>query len=35
MDAIEMAFFYGDFSELHGVIRDMLSEDFDDTNTHD
>lgn len=35
MDEIEAAFFYGDFSSLHELMREMLSENVEDTNTQD
>jgi hypothetical protein len=33
MDEFEMAFFYGDFSQLHELARQVLSENCKDTST--
>lgn len=33
MDEFEMAFFYGDFSQLHELARQVLSEIPDETTT--
>lgn len=32
MTEFEAAFFYGDFSQLHSLIREMLSENVDSTS---
>lgn len=35
MNALEMAFFYGDFTEIREATTALLSEDSENTNTHD